>query len=241
MALLEVNHLTKRFGGLTAVNDVSFSVDEHQILGVIGPNGAGKSTLFTLLTGFTRPSAGEWSIAGVSLHGRNPEQICKAGIVRTFQIVQPFWSMSVFENAMVAAVHRSRSRAQARELAEESLAWVGLSAKRDYPIGSLTIADKKALEMAKACASGARVILLDEVMAGLRPGEVDRVVQTVLTLRRERGLTFLVVEHHMDAVMTLSDQILVLNFGALLAKGTPEQIQRDTRVQEAYLGVTLHA
>ena len=241
MALLEVAHLTKRFGGLTAVSDVSFEVEENQILGVIGPNGAGKSTAFALLTGFIRPSAGTWSIAGVPLQGRSPEQICKAGIVRTFQIVQPFWSMSVIENAMVAAVHRSRSHAHAREFAEEALNWVGLGAKRDHAIGSLTIADKKALEMAKACASGARVILLDEVMAGLRPSEVHRVVDTVLTLRSDRGLTFLVVEHHMDAVMTLSDQILVLNFGALLAKGTPEQIQRDPHVQEAYLGVTLNA
>jgi branched-chain amino acid transport system ATP-binding protein len=241
VALLEVANLTKRFGGLTAVNDVSFSVDENRILGVIGPNGAGKSTLFTLLTGFIRPSSGTWSLGGMPLQGLSPEQICKAGIVRTFQIVQPFWSMSVLENAMVAAVHRSRSRAHARELAEEALTWVGLSAKCDYPIGSLTIADKKALEMAKACASGARVILLDEVMAGLRPSEVSRVVDTVLALRRERGLTFLVVEHHMDAVMALSDQIIVLNFGALLAKGTPDQIQDDPRVQEAYLGVTLHA
>jgi len=239
--LLEVSHLTKRFGGLTAVNDVSFAVEEKEILGVIGPNGAGKSTLFALLTGFVPPTTGTWSIAGVPLQSRLPEEICKAGVVRTFQIVQPFWSMSVLENAMVAAVHRSRSRAEARELAEEALSWVGLGPKGDYAIGSLTIADKKALEMAKACASGARVILLDEVMAGLRPGEVARVVDTILELRRDRGLTFLIVEHLMDAVMALSDEILVLNFGAALTKGRPEAIQRDPRVQEAYLGVTSDA
>jgi branched-chain amino acid transport system ATP-binding protein len=239
--LLEVSGLTKRFGGLVAVSDVSFSVGEGRIVGVIGPNGAGKSTLFALLTGFLSPTAGTWTLDGAPLQGRNPEQICKAGIVRTFQIVQPFWSMTVLENAMIAAVHRARSRAHARELAEEALAWVGLTPKRDQAIGALTIADKKALEMAKACASGARVILLDEVMAGLRPSEVDRVVDTVLALRRDRGLTFLIVEHHMGAVMALSDEIVVLNFGALLAHGTPAQIQNDPKVQDAYLGVTEHA
>jgi len=239
--LLEVSHLTKRFGGLTAVSDVSFTVDEGQILGVIGPNGAGKSTLFALLTGFVAPTSGTWSIAGTPLQSLDPARICKAGMVRTFQIVQPFWSMNVLENAMIAAVHRSRSRAEARDLAEEALSWVGLTAKRDYAIGSLTIADKKALEMAKACASGARVVLLDEVMAGLRPSEVTRVVDTILELRRDRGLTFLIVEHLMDAVMALSDEILVLNFGAPLAKGKREDIQRNPQVQEAYLGVSSHA
>ena len=241
MPLLEVSHLTKRFGGLTAVSDVSFTVDENQILGVIGPNGAGKSTLFALLTGFVAPSSGTWSIAGTPLQGRDPAQICKAGMVRTFQIVQPFWSMNVLENAMIAAVHRSASRAEARDLAEEALACVGLGPKRLSSIGSLTIADKKALEMAKACASGARVILLDEVMAGLRPSEVTRVVDTILALRRDRGLTFLIVEHLMDAVMALSDEILVLNFGASLAKGKRDEIQRNPAVQEAYLGVSAHA
>lgn len=241
MPVLDVVGLTKRFGGLTAVNEVSFAVDEGQILGVIGPNGAGKSTLFALLTGFVPATSGTWSLAGTPLQRRSPEDICRAGMVRTFQIVQPFWSMSVIENVMIAAVCRSRSRAQAQALAEEALELVGLAAKGGNAIGSLTIADKKALEMAKACASGARVILLDEVMAGLRPYEVDSVIDKVLLLRRERGLTFLIVEHLMDAIMTLSDEILVLNFGATLAKGCPTAVQGDPRVQEAYLGVTANA
>ncbi len=241
MPLLEVRGLTKRFGGLTAVNDVSFTVEDGQILGVIGPNGAGKSTLFALLTGFIAPTSGEWTIGGTPLAGLTPERVCAAGVVRTFQIVQPFWNMSVRENAMVAAVHRSRTRAEAAVHADAALDLVGLSAKRHDTIASLTIADKKALEMAKACATGARVVLLDEVMAGLRPSEVARVVETILALRRERGITFLIVEHLMDAVMALSDEILVLNFGALLAKGRPEAIQQDARVQEAYLGVPADA
>jgi branched-chain amino acid transport system ATP-binding protein len=239
--LLEVRGLSKRFGGLLAVNDVSFEVEAGQILGVIGPNGAGKSTLFAVLTGFIAPTSGSWSLQGHALQSLPPEAICKAGLVRTFQIVQPFWSMSVVENAMVAAVHRSTSRAHARQLADEALEWVGLTAKQHAAIGSLTIADKKALEMAKACASGARVILLDEVMAGLRPSEVDRVVDTILKLRKQFGLTFLIVEHLMDAVMALSDEVLVLNFGAVLAKGRPDAIQRHPQVLEAYLGVAVDA
>ncbi|NDH50967.1 MAG: ABC transporter ATP-binding protein [Betaproteobacteria bacterium] len=241
MPLLEVAHLSKRFGGLLAVDDVTFHVDAGQILGVIGPNGAGKSTLFAALTGFEPASSGTWSLDGKPLQGLPPEAICGAGLVRTFQIVQPFWSMSVLENAMVAAVHRATSRRHAGQLASEALDLVGLTAKQHATIGSLTIADKKALEMAKACASGARVILLDEVMAGLRPSEVDRVVDTILKLRRERQITFLIVEHLMDAVMALSDEILVLNFGAVLAKGKPSVIQRDPRVIEAYLGVVTDA
>lgn len=241
MPLLEVSGLTKWFGGLRAIDNLSFGVDEGRILGVIGANGAGKSTLFAVLTGFHPASQGTWSLDGQPLRGLAPEAICRRGMVRTFQIVQPFTGMTVLENAMVAAVCRSRSRAEAARHAEEALRWVGLSAKRDWPIGSLTLADKKALEMAKACASGARVILLDEVMAGLRPAEVERVVETILTLRAQLRLTFLIVEHLMDAVMSLSDEVLVLDFGALLAKGPPAQIQRDERVLEAYLGVGVDA
>jgi len=241
MPLLSVSNLSKSFGGLLAVNDLSFDVAEGQIVGVIGPNGAGKSTLFAVLTGFYPANRGEWSLDGRPLRGLAPEDVCKRGMVRTFQIVQPFPGMTVLENAMVAAVHRSRSRAEATQHAEEALRRVGLMARRNLAIGSLTLADKKALEMAKACASGARVILLDEVMAGLRPMEIERVVQTILTLRKELGLTFLIVEHLMDAVMTLSDSVIVLNFGALLAKGPPAQIQRDALVLEAYLGVGVGA
>jgi branched-chain amino acid transport system ATP-binding protein len=241
MPLLSVAGLSKSFGGLRAVDDLSFDVEEGSITGIIGPNGAGKSTVFALLTGFFPASGGAWSLAGRQLRGLAPEAICARGMVRTFQIVQPFSSMSVLENAMVAAAHRSRSRAEAERHAAEALEWVGLTPKRHYPARGLTLADKKALEVAKAYAAGARVILLDEVMAGLRPAEVERVVQTIQTLRKEQGLTFLIVEHLMDAVMALSDEIVVLNFGALLAKGTPTQIQRDPRVLEAYLGVGINA
>jgi branched-chain amino acid transport system ATP-binding protein len=239
MSLLSVSGLTKSFGGLRALDNLTFDVEEGKIVGVIGPNGAGKSTLFAVLTGFYPASNGAWWLDGKPLRGLPPEEICRRGMVRTFQIVQPFAGMTVLENAMVAAVSRSPTRASAMRRAEEALEWVGLSSKRNLPVPSLTLADKKALEMAKACASGARLILLDEVMAGLRPGEVDRVVATILTLREQRKLTFLIVEHLMDAVMALSDEILVLNFGALLAQGSPEKIQTDAKVLEAYLGVSL--
>ena len=241
MPLLSISGLSKSFGGLLALDNVSFDVDKGQIVGVIGPNGAGKTTLFNVLTGFYPATRGDWTLADQPLKDLSPESICWYGMVRTFQIVQPFPGMTVRENAMVAAVHRSRSRKEAGQFADEALQWVGLDVKAEQAIGSLTLADKKALEMAKACASGARVILLDEVMAGLRPVEVERVVQTILTLRRERCLTFLIVEHLMDAVMALSDKIVVLNFGELLAQGSPAQIRRNPTVLEAYLGVGVDA
>lgn len=236
MPLLSIVGLSKSFGGLRAIDNVSFDVEDGQIVGVIGPNGAGKSTLFSVLTGFYPASAGTWSLAGRPLRGLGPEEICRHGMVRTFQIVQPFTGLSVRENAMVAASHRARSRRQAQEFADEALEWAGLTAKREQRVASLTIADKKALEVAKACASGARVVLLDEVMAGLRPAEVERVVATITELRKRKRMTFLIVEHLMDAVMSLSDEIVVLNFGSLLAKGPPASIQRDSKVLDAYLG-----
>lgn len=241
MPLLSVSGLTKSFGGLRALDNLTFDVEEGNIVGVIGPNGAGKSTLFAVLAGFHPASHGAWWLDGKPLRGLRPEEICSRGMVRTFQIVQPFVTLTVMENVMVAAVSRSRTRAIAMRHAEEALEWVGLLSKRDLPVPSLTLADMKALEMAKACASGARLILLDEVMSGLRPAEVERVVATILTLREQKGLTFLIVEHLMDAVMALSDEILVLNFGALLAQGTPEKIRSDAKVLEAYLGVSLDA
>ena len=236
MPLLSVSGLKKSFGGLRALDDLTFDVEEGKIIGVIGPNGAGKSTLFAVLTGFYPATEGAWWLDGKPLRGLPPEEICRRGMVRTFQIVQPFAGMTVLENAMVAAVSRSPTRASAMRRAEEALEWVGLSSKRNLPVPSLTLADKKALEMAKACASGARLILLDEVMAGLRPGEVDRVVATILTLREQRKLTFLIVEHNMGMIAELCDRVVVLAEGKRLAEGRFDEVRADERVQTAYLG-----
>lgn len=235
MATLTASGLTKRFGGLTAVRDVGFEARPGEILSIIGPNGAGKTTVFNLLTGFLKPDEGTASLDGVPLAGLSPESRCEAGLVRTFQIVQPFKGLSVLDNVVMGAMLRTKSVTAARVAAREVLAELNMLSLLDVPAGSLPIGDRKRLEMAKALATRPKVLLLDEVMGGLIPVEVKRMVAFIQGLR-DRGLTIVVIEHHMSAVMQLSDHILVLQNGQPIATGTPQEVSRNPVVLTAYLG-----
>lgn len=233
--MLEIANLSKRFGGLIATNNVSFTVPEGSITALIGPNGAGKTTIFAQISGFHRPDKGEIRFKGQSLIGLTPERICEMGIARTFQIVQPFAGLNVRENIAVGAhLHRAGRRA-ALDHAETIAKQVGLDAQLDKPAASLTIAGRKRLELAKALATDPKLILLDEVMAGLNPAEIDGILPVIRRIR-DSGVTILLIEHVMRAVMNLSDRAFVLNNGALIAEGTPAQVAADARVIEAYLG-----
>ena len=234
MALLKVGRVKKNFGGLTALLDVSFEVQKGDLLGIIGPNGAGKTTLFSVISGFYRPDQGEIYFKEKRIDGLKPHLICKMGLVRTFQIAQSFAGFTPYETLLTAALkHLPMNRA--REKAREVLKMVGLAEKAHEDSGSLTIGDKKALEMAKAIAAGGDLILLDEVMAGLTLVEAEHFMSLIRRLGAE-GITFLLVEHVMFIVMKLCPRIVVLNFGQKIAEGTPGEISKNKMVIDSYLG-----
>jgi branched-chain amino acid transport system ATP-binding protein len=235
---MEVRDLNKRFGGLWAVRDVSFSVAEGEILGVIGPNGAGKSTLINLITGYTRPTSGRVVIEGKDVTGLRPWAIAHYHVARTFQIVKPFRGLTVRENVAIGAMHgneHDRTVREALAAADELLAVVGIAQHADAAPSQLSVADARRLELAKALASRPRLLLLDEVMAGLRLQEIEAAVALIHRLR-EVGITIVAVEHVMRAIVSISDRVLVLHHGAILALGTPREVLSDKSVIEAYLG-----
>ena len=236
MALLEVRGISKSFRGLRAVSDASFEIPEGDINGLIGPNGAGKTTIFNMIAGVYAPDSGSIVFNGSAIQGLRPDQICAAGIGRTFQIVKPFAGLTVLDNVMVGAFLHTRTTDQARRRAGDIVEKLGLGAKRDLPASSLTLPDRKRLEVARALATRPKLLLLDEVMAGLRPTECDQMVEVFRELNRAEGTTILLIEHVMRAVMALAKHIGVLHHGEVIARGTPEQVVRDPAVLECYLG-----
>jgi len=236
VSLLRVVNVSKSFRGLRAVRDASFTVPEGDINGLIGPNGAGKTTIFNIIAGVYAPDSGEIHFNGSPIHGLRPDEVCAAGIGRTFQIVKPFAGLSVLDNVIVGALHRERGVAAARAHALSVLEKLGLASKRDLPASSLTLPDRKRLEVARALATRPRLLLLDEVMAGLRPTECDEMVEVFRSLNRSEGLTILLIEHVMRAVMALAKHIGVLHHGEVIARGTPAEVVRNSAVLECYLG-----
>jgi branched-chain amino acid transport system ATP-binding protein len=236
MSFLEVRSVSKSFRGLQAVREASFEVPQGSINGLIGPNGAGKTTIFNMVAGVYAPDAGEIIFEGRKIGGLRPDQVCAAGIGRTFQLVKPFAGLSVLDNVIVGALHRERSVAGARLHAFSILKKLNLDSKAHLPASSLTLPDRKRLEVARALATRPRLLLLDEVMAGLRPTETDLMVQVFRDINRAEGLTILLIEHVMRAVMALARHIGVLHHGEVIARGTPEEIVRHPAVLECYLG-----
>jgi branched-chain amino acid transport system ATP-binding protein len=236
---LVIRGLSKRFGGLRAVQDVSFTVQENETVALIGPNGAGKTTSFNLITGFHRPDAGSVLAYGREIVGLKPHDICAHGLARTFQVAKPFGAMTVLDNVMTGAFLRDKNAAVAREKAREAIAFVGLSAREKTAAKDLTTIDQRRLEMARALATQPRLLLLDEVMAGLNPAEIDAAVALVGKLST-RGLTIVIVEHVMRAIMAVARHIVVLDHGQKIAEGAPKQIVENPEVIRAYLGSYVH-
>jgi len=237
MMLLQVLGVSKLFGGLQALQKVTFDLPEGQILGLIGPNGAGKTTLFNVINGVYTPEEGKVLFLGQDVTGRKPYDLAKLGMARTHQIVRPLAELSVRENVMVGACYGPKgfNLDAAAKVADEVLEFVGLAERAEQLAGSLNVAQKKRLELARALAARPKLLLLDEVLAGLNPSEIGEMVETIKRIR-DQGVTILMIEHVMKAIMSVSDRIIVLDFGQLIAEGTPDEIANNERVQQAYLG-----
>lgn len=235
MALLDIRNITKRFGGLVAVNDFSLSMEKGEIVALIGPNGAGKTTAFNVIAGYYKADNGQVFFDGRDITNKRPDQICAQGVVRTFQVVRPFRGLSVLENVMIGAYARTNNNNLARERAEEVLDLLGMSKLSDHTASGLPIAGRKRLEIARALATEPQVMLLDETMAGLRPLETDEVIGMVKKMS-ERGISILLVEHVMKVVMSLAERIIVLHHGETIAQGVPAEVVKNRQVIDAYLG-----
>ncbi len=235
MSFLEIKRLSMFFGGLAAISDVSFEIKKGEILGLIGPNGAGKTTLFNVVNGFYRPTRGEVFFKNEKISGDKPHQICKLGIARTFQVVKPLQRMSVLDNVIASAFLRVKGRIQAEEIALETIQFTGLLDDSKVISKGLPLGKRKKLEIARALATQPELLLLDESFAGLNPHELDESIEIIKKIK-ERGITIMIIEHHMKVIMSISDRIVVLNYGEKIAEGTPLEIADNPLVVEAYLG-----
>jgi branched-chain amino acid transport system ATP-binding protein len=235
VSILSANKLSKSFGGLMAVDDLSFELEKGGILALIGPNGAGKTTVFNCLSGFLPPDEGEVYLEGKQLGGLQPFQICQMGMARTFQIVKPFLTISVLDNVMVGALAKEKSTSKAKKKSLEIIEFIGLSSWTHQEAQGLPLPLRKRLELARALATQPKVLLLDEVMAGLNPTEVDELIALLKEVNRQ-GVSIFLIEHVMRGVMALSKWVIVINYGIQIAEGSPEEVVKDQQVIEAYLG-----
>lgn len=235
MPLLEVKNITKKFGGLVAVDNLSLSVEKGEILGLIGPNGAGKTTAFNMISGYYKPNEGQVFFDGQNITGYRPDQVCKLGLARTFQVVKPFPHLTVLDNVMVGAYNRTNDDREAREKALKIIEFLGMEDMVENLAGSLSVAGRKRLEIAKVFATEPKMILLDEAMAGLRPTETDEIIELVRQIS-QKNIALLLVEHVMKVIMSLADRIVVIHHGEKIAEGEPEKVVRNQEVIDAYLG-----
>jgi branched-chain amino acid transport system ATP-binding protein len=235
MSLLEVRNVSKLFGGLAASSNVSFTIQKGEILGLIGPNGAGKTTLFNIVDGFYTPTKGEVLFKDQVISGLKPHQICKLGLARTFQVVKPLQRMSVLDNVIASAFLRAKNKAKAVEIAMETLRFTGLDQDKDVISRGLPLGKRKKLEIARALATQPELILLDESFAGLNHSELNESIEIIKNIKA-RGITIMIIEHHMKVIMSISDRIVVINYGQKIAEGTPQEIRNNPLVVEAYLG-----
>jgi branched-chain amino acid transport system ATP-binding protein len=236
MSLLELKGVSRRFGGLMAVNNMSFTVEKGEILGLIGPNGAGKTTIFNLINGYFPPTAGAIFLNGERIDGSKPHVVCRRGLARTFQVVKPLARLTVLENVMASAFCRTGKREEAHEMALDATAFTEMDAWRDRPAGSLPLGMRKRLEMARALATRPELLLLDENFAGLNPSEVEKTIDIVKKIHGS-GVTILIIEHNMRVIMAISHRLLCINYGEKIAEGTPREVADNQQVIDAYLGV----